>query len=341
MVKNTIVMTPYIVAEASCNHLGSLRRAYALVLRAKECGADAIKFQCWHRDHMVLGSHTIAGSTWNGQDMQALYAEAWTPWEWFPALFELARRIGIDCFASVFDHESLAFLESLGCPRYKIASFEITDLPLIGAVAKTGKPIVLSTGMATHLEICAAISCALTGSNRDVTKLVCTSAYPATAADANLRRVAQWHAVGKDSIENPTYIKTGLSDHTLGLAVPVAATALGATMIEKHLTLSRADGGPDAGFSSEPHEFKAMVDACREAAAALGEVRYGPTEAELPSLQFRRSLYWAKDIVEGETITREHLRTARPALGLPPNAMYELIGTKAKHAAQRHTPVSE
>lgn len=320
--------SPYIVAEASCNHLGDIHRASYLIEAAKEAGADAIKFQCWAQDRMVLGSHTIAGSTWNGQDMQALYREAWTPWPWFSVLFKHARNIGIDCFASVFDHESLAFLESLGCPRYKIASFEITDLPLIEAVAKTGKPAILSTGLASESEIEAA--CDLF--DDELTLLKCTSAYPATARLANLATID--HLRGYCGA-------VGISDHTLGLAIPVAATALGATMIEKHLTISRADGGPDAAFSSEPHEFKAMADACREAAAAIGEVRYGPAEAELPSLQFRRSLYWAKDIQAGETITREHLRTARPALGLPPKAMYGLVGTKAKYAAQRHTAVSE
>lgn len=278
---------------------------------------------------MVLGSHTIAGSTWNGQDMQALYRDAWTPWGWFPSLFDYASERHIDCFASVFDHESLAYLESLGCPRYKIASFEITDLPLIEAAASTAKPVVISTGMATWEEIVAARGAAKRGYEyADVTVLKCTSAYPATAAAANLAAMCELGSAG-------------LSDHTLGLAVPVAATALGATMIEKHLTLSRADGGPDAAFSSEPHEFKAMVEACREAAAAIGEVRYGPTEAELPSLQFRRSLYWAKDIAEGETITREHLRTARPALGLPPKAMYDMIGKPAKRAANAFEPVTE
>ena len=315
--------SPYIVAEASCNHLGNPFNALRLIEAAKDAGADSVKFQCWAEDKMVLGSHTISGSTWSGQDMRALYREAWTPWEWFPALFEYAKDIGIECFASVFDHESLAFLEGLGCPRYKIASFEIVDLPLIEAVAKTGKPMVLSTGTATWDDISAAWTKA-----GNATWLKCTSAYPAGAADANLATMRR------------LFDRYGVSDHTLGLAVPVAATALGATMIEKHLTLSRADGGPDAAFSSEPHEFKAMVGACREAAAAIGEVRYGPTEAELPSLQFRRSLYWAKDIEAGELITREHLRTARPALGLPPKAMYDLIGKTAKHGAKQYEPVT-
>lgn len=324
---------PYIVAEISCNHLGSLGRALELIDAAKASGADAVKFQCWERDSMVLGDYTIEGTGWHGQSMRKLYAEAWTPWDWFPRLFDYAKRVGIECFASVFDHESLRFLENLDCPRYKIASFEIVDLPLIEAVAKTGKPIIISTGMANKQEVFDAGDCAFSANvDSCITILKCTSAYPAPYSAVNLRTFIAMR-------DAPRFHDVGLSDHTLGLAVPVAATALGATMIEKHLTLRRADGGPDAAFSSEPHEFKAMVDACREAAQAIGEVRYGPTDTELPSLQFRRSLYWAKDIEPGETITREHLRTARPALGLPPKAMYELIGTKAKYGAKRHDPV--
>jgi N-acetylneuraminate synthase len=251
--------------------------------------------------------------------MRDLYRDAWTPWEWFPGLFDYARASKIDCFASVFDHESLAFLERLNCPRYKIASFEITDLPLIEAVAKTGKPIVISTGMATWDEIERAFWVAhLTDPHRsrDITMLKCTSAYPATAASANLASLTA----------EPRWWKPGCSDHTLGLAVPVAATALGATMIEKHLTLSRSDGGPDAAFSSEPHEFKAMIDACREAALAIGDVVYGPTEAEKPSLQFRRSLYWATGLEPGDCIQRRHLRTARPALGASPADLSKFLG---------------
>jgi N-acetylneuraminate synthase len=258
---------------------------------------------------MVLGDHTIQGTAWNGQKMRDLYRKAWTPWAWFPALFDYAKSHKIECFASVFDHESLAFLESLDCPRYKIASFEIVDLPLIEAVAKTGKPIVISTGMASEDEVTCAWNAAEQTGLEDITLLKCTSAYPATAASANL---ATMDLLGYYA----GY--TGISDHTLGLVVPVAATALGATMIEKHITLKRSDGGPDAGFSSEPHEFKAMVDACREAALAFGEVRYGPTDEEKPSLQFRRSLYWAEPLAAGSYVQRRHLRTARPALGASP-----------------------
>lgn len=308
---------PYIVAEVSCNHLGRYANALKLIRAAHQAGADAVKFQCWAEDKMVLGNHLIAGTSWHGVNMRMLYREAWTPWDWFPGLFEYARELGIECFASVFDHESLAFLESLGCPMYKIASFEITDLPLIKAVAKTGKPIVISTGMASEDEVTCAWNMAEQEGLTDITLLKCTSAYPATAASANLATM--------DQLGYYTGF-CGLSDHTLGLAVPVAATALGATMIEKHLTLKRSDGGPDAAFSSEPHEFKAMVDACREAALAIGEVTYGPTEAERPSLQFRRSLYWAAKLEPGDRIQPHHLRTARPALGAPPADLSKFIG---------------
>lgn len=309
---------PYIVAEVSCNHLGSFTRAESLIVAAKRAGADAVKFQCWAEDKMVLQDYRIRGTTWNGQSMRELYRQAWTPWDWFPGLFDFARDAEIEMFASVFDHESLAFLESLGCPRYKIASFEITDLPLIEAVAKTGKPIVISTGMASEDDVANAVKSAWDGGARDVTVLKCTSAYPASADAANLRTM----------VDMTGWTDTGLSDHTLGNTVAIAATALGASMIEKHLTLKRSDGGPDAGFSAEPHEFRDMVIACREAAEAIGEVRYGPTDAEKPSLQFRRSLYWAKDVPTGGLVTQAGLRTARPALGAPPADLSKFIGRR-------------
>ncbi|MEK9736782.1 MAG: N-acetylneuraminate synthase family protein, partial [Candidatus Nanopelagicales bacterium] len=264
------------------------------------------------------------------RSMKALYREAWTPWAWFPGLFDHAKRVGIECFASVFDHASLRFLENLGCPRYKIASFEIVDLPLIDAVAGTGKPIIISTGMASEKEIDAAWGLA-DATCHDVTLLKCTSAYPATAASANLSTMLGMAAA---------YSSVGVSDHTLGIAVPVAATALGATMIEKHLTLNRSDGGPDAAFSSEPAEFKAMVDACRQADLAHGSMRYGPTEAEMPSLQFRRSLYWATAVPKGTIVEAKHLRTARPALGAPCADLPKYIGRIASRDIDFGDPVS-
>jgi pseudaminic acid synthase len=320
--------SPFIVAEVSCNHLGDRERAFRLIAEAHRAGADAVKFQCWAEDKMVMSDHVIHGTAWNGISMRELYRQAWTPWEWFPQLFDVANDIGIECFASVFDHESLAYLESLGCPRYKIASFEITDLPLIQAVGATGKPIIISTGMATQHEVGRAWDLAESLTD-DVTLLRCTSAYPATAASANLNTMLDMQDF---------YYPIGLSDHTLGSAVAIAATALGATMIEKHLTLKRSDGGPDAGFSSEPYEFKAMVAACREAASAIGEVTYGPTEAEKPSIQFRRSLYWARSMPAGSVVFSDDLRTARPALGASPADLSKFLGRRLVSPVSRGDP---
>jgi N-acetylneuraminate synthase len=326
-------MKPIIVAEASCNHLGDLQRAIALVEAAAAAGADFIKWQVWSPGAMVLDTnYVIEGGPWHGRSLASLYDEAWTPWKWLPTLFERARKCGIRTSCSVFDIEALAYLESIGCEAYKVASYEIVDLPLIAAIARTGRPIALSTGMASEEEIFRACDvCDDVGSIEDVTLLKCTSAYPALASAANLHTMHHLRS----------YAKAGVSDHTLGTIVPVVATAFGATMIEKHLTLSRADGGPDAGFSSEPAEFKAMVDAVREAAASIGEVRYGPTEEERPQLQFRRSTWWAMDISVGQTILPEHLTTARPALGIEPRFIDQLIGKPAKRSAKAHTPVTK
>lgn len=323
---------PEIVAEISCNHLGDLGRAIALIEAAKNSGADAVKFQCWHPDRMVVDrSYNLTSGSWAGRNLYDLYQEAFTPWEWFPTLFGHAKEVGIEMFSSVFDTEALAFLETLGCPRYKIASFEITDLPLIRAVSSTGKPIIISTGLASANEVIDAVYATDVGGG--ITLLKCTSAYPASAESANLATL--------DDMRLYTD-QVGVSDHTLGLVVPIAATALGAKMIEKHLTLSRSDGGPDAAFSSEPHEFKAMVDACRDAAAAIGTVRYGPTEEEASSLQYRRSLYACKPIGEGVEFTKDTIdvfvRSARPAQGLPPD--YPLLGKRTTRALAAGDPIT-
>jgi pseudaminic acid synthase len=276
---------PCIVAEISANHLGQYVRALALIDAAKEAGADAIKLQLYDPDKMAPSDLMIESGPWAGRNARELYREAMTPREWFLPLFEHAMRRGIEAFSSVFDVDGLAFLESLGCPRYKIASFEILDLPLIRAVSATGKPMIISTGMAAFYEIGEAVTAARWC--QDLTLLKCTSAYPASPADANLAAGPALAGAGYTFGRIANSTKWGLSDHTLGLSVPVVATVLGATMIEKHLTISRSDGGPDAAFSSEPHEFAAMVKACREAAQAIGEVRYGPTESERPQLQLR------------------------------------------------------
>lgn len=294
-------MTPFIVAELSANHLGSLKRALAIVDAAADSGADAIKLQTWTKDTMCLDrEYTLSSGPWAGKKLFDLYQEAWTPWEWHKPIFEHARKRGLIPFSAAFDCESVDFLETLGVDRHKVASFELTDLPLIRYMASKGKPMILSTGMATRDEAIAAWRhCP------DATMLLCTSAYPADASDANLVTASTWE-------------EWGLSDHTLGIGVAVAAAALGAVMIEKHLTLSRADGGLDAGFSMEPDEFKQMVTECRRAAAAIGEVKYGPTKSEDTSL--RRSLWTTMDVSKGDKLVLGvNVATARPALGLSPS----------------------
>jgi len=269
--------SPFIVAEIGGSHNGSQARAIQLIDAAVRCGADAVKFQCFTPEQMADPGIIVQSGPWVGRELLQLYRETHTPKEWFPLLFAHARASYIVPFASVFHPDDVDFLEMIGCEMYKISSFEI----LIRHAAKTGKPLVISTGMATAPEISVASAWHQRefGSRPRLTLLKCTSAYPALAGDANLATMRDMESFGAN---------IGISDHTIGIAIPVAATALGATMIEKHLTLSRSDGGPDAGFSSEPHEFAAMVRACREAAAALGEVRYGPTESEMSSLPLRR-----------------------------------------------------
>lgn len=279
-----MLYSPFIVAELSANHLGSLSRARALVDCAAAAGADAIKLQTFTPEQMVDPGSTMTSGPWAERDLLDLYREAHTPRQWHAELFDQARALGMVAFSSAFHPDDVDFLETLGCPIYKIASFELTDRNLITRAARTGKPLIMSTGMAALEEIGAAVDAAF--GCQDLTLLRCTSAYPAPAADANLLagRALSGYTFGRIAYGT----SWGLSDHTLGSSVAIAATALGATVIEKHLTLARADGGPDAGFSLEPREFAQMVKACREAKAALGEVRYGPTHAEASSLALRR-----------------------------------------------------
>lgn len=306
-------MTPFIVAEMSANHNGSYSRAVQIVKAAAEAGADAIKFQTWKPGTMVADRTIKAPKPWDHLTLAELYEQAWTPWDWHAPLFSLARELGLIPFSAAFDMESVDFLESLNVDRHKVASFELTDLPLIRYMASKGKPMILSTGMATYAEATEAV-CLAASLTHEVTVLKCTSAYPADASGANLITAPR------------TYIRWGLSDHTLGIGVAVAAAALGATMIEKHLTLSRADGGPDAGFSMEPHEFKQMVQECRRAAAAIGEVKYGPGPGEDPGM--RRSLWVVRDTEKGEPLRfGDNIRTARPANGLPCDT--DLTGKRA------------
>lgn len=273
------VNSPLIVAEISGNHLGSCTRAIALVEAAANAGADAVKFQCFTPEQMADAGVMVQSGPWSGKELLSLYRETHTPREWFQLLFARARELRIIPFASVFHPDDVTFLETLDCPMYKISSFEILDLPLIRHASKTKKPIILSTGMASEEEIEHAWYA--TVDSPQTTVLKCTSAYPAEVSDANLLTMRSW--------TRPQYAyDVGISDHTLGVGVAAAAVALGASMVEKHLTIARSDGGPDAAFSSEPHEFAAMVKACREAAQAIGEVRYGPTPSEMSSLPLRR-----------------------------------------------------
>lgn len=297
---------PFIVAEMSANHNGSLNRALEIVEAAADAGADAIKVQTWSSGTMCIDrNHVIERGAWAGRKLVDLYEQAWLPWEWHHTIFRHARLRGLVPFSAAFDRQAVDFLEELRVDRHKVASFELTDLPLIRYMASKGKPMILSTGMASTDEVTDAM---LATEECPVTLLKCTSAYPAPAESMNLDVLWGWRHAGFGS---------GLSDHTHGHEAAMLATALGATMIEKHLTLSRADGGLDAAFSLEPEEFKDMVQAVKRAAAMMGEARYGPTEGEEVGL--RRSLWVAKDTCTGGfLVLGDNLVTARPGLGLPP-----------------------
>lgn len=327
--------TPFIVAELSANHLGGLERALKLIDAAKDAGADAVKFQTYLAAEMVgPQGYTIPSGPWAGKDLLDLYKQAETPRRWHQALFAYAKSIGIEAFSTPFSADDVDFLEELDCPQYKIASFELVDLPLIRYVASKGKPMIMSTGMAMADEILDARQAATLAGCSDITLLKCTSGYPTPAAEVNLRAMVSMVGL------NGWMGKVGLSDHTLGIAVPIAATVLGADMIEKHLTLSRADGGPDAAFSLEPHEFADMVRACREARESIGEVRYGPSPSERDQLSLRRSLYWAKDIKAGAVVQKSMVRTARPALGLHPGKLDQIEGMRLMRDVSAGQPVT-
>lgn len=326
--------SPYVIAELSGNHNGDIGRALALIDAAKAAGADAVKLQTYTADTITLDhdgpGFTIEGGLWDGRRLHELYREASTPWEWHEKLFAHARSTGITCFSSPFDPTAIAFLEKLNAPAYKIASFEIVDTPLIRIAAKTGKPLIISTGMASPGEISEALDAAKESTGAVL--LHCISAYPAPAEDANLARIPALAAKYGCAI--------GLSDHTLGIEVSIAAVALGACVIEKHITLQRADGGPDAAFSLEPNELAALVKGVRTAHAALGRADYGRAASEEGNVAFRRSLYAVKDIPAGETITEENVRSIRPGYGLAPKHLPEILGRKAKRGILRGTPMS-
>lgn len=326
---------PYIIAEMSCNHLGSFDRAQEIVHAAKEVGADAVKLQTYTADTLTLDSDgpgfAIKGGLWDGRKLHELYQEAYTPWEWHVDLFALGAKLGIDVFSSPFDPTAVDLLRGLDAPAYKIASFEIVDHDLIAHCAATGKPVIISTGMADRDEIAQAVAAARAAGQGGIALLHAISGYPTPAADFNLATLAD--------MRERFGVPVGISDHTLGIAVPVTATALGANLIEKHLTIKRSDGGPDAAFSLEPQEMAEMVKSCRDAFAAIGQVTYQRAVSEKPNAIFRRSLYIVKDIAAGEPFTRDNVRSIRPALGLPPKHLPEILTRKAARALKRGEPL--
>lgn len=328
---------PYLIAEMSGNHNQSLDRALEIVDAAAASGADAVKLQTYTADTMTLNVRTPGfviddpNSLWAGRQLWELYDEAHTPWDWHEPIFERAASHGIHCFSSPFDDTAVDFLQELGAPAYKIASFEMTDLPLIRKVAMTGKPMIISTGMGTVAEIDEAVRTARDAGNDQIVILKCTSTYPATPENTNISTIA--------NMREAFGIDVGLSDHTMGCGVSVAAVGLGAVLIEKHFTLRRADGGVDSTFSLEPEEFATLRKETERAWQALGRVTYGGTEAEEKSRAFRRSLYIGKDMAAGDELTPETLRIIRPGFGLPPKFYDQLLGKRVKRAVTAGTPV--
>lgn len=327
----------YIVAEMSGNHGQSFQQASEIVRAAREAGADAIKLQTYTADTLTIPSRKPCfvigeGTLWSGRTLHDLYSEAYTPWEWQPKLMALANKLGMDCFSTPFDDSSVDFLEQMQVPAYKIASFELVDDGLLKRVARTGKPVIMSTGMATLDDIDHAVQTLRDGGCTQLTLLKCTSAYPCPPEEVHLRAIPD--------LATRFEVPVGLSDHTLGIAVPVAAIGLGACLIEKHFTISRSVPGPDAAFSLEPHEFRAMVDAVRTAQKALGEVLYGAGPREAKSRAFRRSLFVVSDVRKGEPFTRENLRSIRPGYGLPPRYFDEVLGCRATSDVESGTPLT-
>ncbi|AJR14897.1 MULTISPECIES: pseudaminic acid synthase [Leptospira] len=329
---------PFIIAEMSGNHNQSLEKALEIVDAAADAGAHAIKLQTYTADTITIdkkeGEFFISDpkSLWKGESLYDLYKKAYTPWEWHESIFKRAKEKGIVCFSSPFDFTAVDFLESLNTPAYKIASFENIDLPLIRKVANTGKPIIISTGMANIQEIAEAVDTVRATGNNQLILLKCTSTYPATPDNTNILTIPHMRELFQCEI--------GLSDHTLGIGVAVASVALGATVIEKHFTLSRAEGGVDSAFSMEPVEMKSLVTETERAWQSLGKITYGPTEKERASMVFRRSLYVVEDINAGDKITERNVKSIRPGYGLPPKYLDVVVGKRVSHNVFRGTPVN-
>lgn len=327
---------PYIIAELSANHNGDINRAFQIMEEAKKAGADAIKLQTYTHETITMDCDSeefqIHGGLWDGQTLYELYKGAHMPWEWHEPLFEKARELGITIFSSPFDYSAVKLLEELNAPAYKIASFEVIDLPLIKRVAQTGKPMIISTGMANEEEIAEAIKTAKDNGCQELVVLHCVSGYPAPAEQYNLRTIAD--------IAERFDVLSGLSDHTIDNATAVTSVALGACLIEKHVTMDRNGGGADDSFSLEPPELKTLCQDTKTAWRALGDVNYQRTEAEKGNVKFRRSLYVVKNVAEGEMFTSENVRSIRPGFGLAPKHYEVILGKKAKQNIERGTPLT-
>lgn len=329
---------PFIIAEMSGNHNQSLDRALDIVEAAAQAGAHALKLQTYTPETMTLDLDEKEfhiddpASLWQGTSLYKLYAQAYTPWEWHRPIFERAGALGMLCFSTPFDETAVEFLEDLGVPAYKVASFENTDLPLIRRIAATRKPMIISTGMASVAEIDDAVGTARDSGCEDLILLKCTSSYPASPENSNLNTIPHMRELFGCEV--------GLSDHTMGVGAAVAAIALGATVIEKHFTLRRLDGGVDSAFSLEPHELALLVTETKRAWEALGQVSYGTGEQERKSMIFRRSLYVVKDVSPGEALTQDNLRAIRPGLGLPPKYLDVVMGMRVNRYVRRGTPLT-
>jgi pseudaminic acid synthase len=327
----------YVVAEMSANHNQDFGQAVAIVEAAKDAGADAVKLQTYTPDTLTIDCNNQyfqigKGTIWEGKNLYKLYGEAYTPWDWQPKLKQIANDLGLDCFSTPFDASAVSFLEAMDVPAHKIASFELVDIPLLKRVAETGKPIIMSTGMGTLEEIELAVRTIREAGNSHLALLKCTSAYPALPDEMNLRTIPDLAARFD--------VPVGLSDHTLGIAVPVAAVTLGACIVEKHFTLSRSTPGPDSAFSLEPQEFQQMVEAIRAAEKSLGGPNYELTKGEVATRVFRRSLFVVEDMKAGDSFTERNVRSIRPGYGLPPKHLPEVFSRKAAHDIARGTPLA-